>query len=157
MSKQDPGSHPPTRPSFLDNLFFNILQRLARDLEEGRIDRHNPTFHTPAAIAPPVACHTSPPWEVTIPANLKRIQHLLARDLTAEIVVQPKNVRTSPTYQKCPHTDIPLHPSHPKNPKQGTQSQYNKENPRSSPDRRLPLPHDRFQWSPVPLNHARRV
>jgi len=133
MSEQDPGSHPPTCPSFLDNLLFDVLQRLARDLEEGRIDRHDPIFHMPAATTPPVARRTSPPWEVMIPANLKRIQHLLAHNLTAEIVVQPKNARTSPTYQRRPHTGTPRHPNHPKNPRQGTQSQYNKKNPRNSP------------------------
>jgi len=157
MNRQTSGSHPTTSPSFLDNLLYDILQRLARDLEEGQVNRDDPIFHTPSATAPPVVHHTSPPWEVMIPLNLKQIQHLLARDLMVEIVVQPKYARTSPMCQRHHHTATPLHLNHLQNQTQGTQSQYNKKNPRSSLACQPQPPHDRFQWSPVPLNHARRV
>jgi len=131
MNEQTSGSHPTENSSFLNTLLYDTLQRLARDLEEGRVNKDDPIFHTPSAIAPPVDHRTSPPWEVTIPSNLKQIQHLLACDLTAEIVVQPKNAKTSPTYWRCHRTITPPHLNHPKNPMQGTQSQYNKKNPRS--------------------------
>jgi len=35
MNEQTSGSHPTTNPSFLNNLLYDVLQRLARDLEEG--------------------------------------------------------------------------------------------------------------------------